>query len=327
VKRDVAASSAIWTGIPVAKRLGRSREIAQDEPALPSKSSPNTRGGRSRARGASRSRGSCGSRKIPSAQFFSGSRAAWVKTELAKACGGSCSTTTTRALTRPTLSDSWDRHDWCARLIGSPPGYADSAGRFLLLNPCAAARIRFCSWCDEVESPKTFYTASLSGGFADGRLTDGRGGFCRILEHRRDHEPATSAPDRILEERPKLFLSADGRDALRDVLLERLREFFRPEFLNRVRRDVAVSVRSRRPAAASWTSSSFRRSLAADRHQTRPRRRANPSSSIAATSRPSAARLSSAHSAAVQDPCHSALSVNFAMHTSFGAGMSGVGTR
>ncbi|HEY0466792.1 MAG TPA: AAA family ATPase, partial [Polyangiaceae bacterium] len=40
--------------------------------------------------------------------------------------------------------------------------------------------------------------------------------------------------DRILESDPKLFESEAGRDALRDVLLERLKEFFRPEFLNRV---------------------------------------------------------------------------------------------
>jgi ATP-dependent Clp protease ATP-binding subunit ClpB len=40
--------------------------------------------------------------------------------------------------------------------------------------------------------------------------------------------------DRILEADPKLFETEDGRDALRDVLLARLREFFRPEFLNRV---------------------------------------------------------------------------------------------
>ncbi|MEO8875868.1 MAG: AAA family ATPase, partial [Polyangiaceae bacterium] len=39
---------------------------------------------------------------------------------------------------------------------------------------------------------------------------------------------------RILETDPKLFESPDGRDALRDVLLEELRNFLRPEFLNRI---------------------------------------------------------------------------------------------
>jgi len=40
--------------------------------------------------------------------------------------------------------------------------------------------------------------------------------------------------ERILEADPKLFENEAGREALRDVLLERLREFFRPEFLNRI---------------------------------------------------------------------------------------------
>jgi ATP-dependent Clp protease ATP-binding subunit ClpB len=40
--------------------------------------------------------------------------------------------------------------------------------------------------------------------------------------------------ERILEADAKLFESPDGRDAMKDLLLERLGEFFRPEFLNRL---------------------------------------------------------------------------------------------
>ncbi len=39
---------------------------------------------------------------------------------------------------------------------------------------------------------------------------------------------------RILETDPKLFETDEGREALRDVLLGQLGEFFRPEFLNRI---------------------------------------------------------------------------------------------
>jgi ATP-dependent Clp protease ATP-binding subunit ClpB len=39
---------------------------------------------------------------------------------------------------------------------------------------------------------------------------------------------------RILETDPKLYESEDGREALKDVMIEELRAFFRPEFLNRV---------------------------------------------------------------------------------------------
>jgi ATP-dependent Clp protease ATP-binding subunit ClpB len=39
---------------------------------------------------------------------------------------------------------------------------------------------------------------------------------------------------RILEADPKLFESEDGREAISDVLLNELGDFFRPEFLNRI---------------------------------------------------------------------------------------------
>ena len=39
---------------------------------------------------------------------------------------------------------------------------------------------------------------------------------------------------RILETDAKLWSTEDGREAIRDVLLEELKQFFRPEFLNRI---------------------------------------------------------------------------------------------
>jgi ATP-dependent Clp protease ATP-binding subunit ClpB len=39
---------------------------------------------------------------------------------------------------------------------------------------------------------------------------------------------------RILDTDPKLFESEDGREAVRDVVLNELNDFFRPEFLNRI---------------------------------------------------------------------------------------------
>jgi ATP-dependent Clp protease ATP-binding subunit ClpB len=67
----------------------------------------------------------------------------------------------------------------------------------------------------------------------DGRLTDGRG---RSADFSNTVVIMTSniGSERILQTDPKLFETEDGRDALRDVLLDQLRQFFRPEFLNRV---------------------------------------------------------------------------------------------
>jgi ATP-dependent Clp protease ATP-binding subunit ClpB len=67
----------------------------------------------------------------------------------------------------------------------------------------------------------------------DGRLTDGRG---RLADFSNTVVVMTSniGSERILEADPKLFESEDGRDALRDLLLDKLGQFFRPEFLNRL---------------------------------------------------------------------------------------------
>jgi ATP-dependent Clp protease ATP-binding subunit ClpB len=67
----------------------------------------------------------------------------------------------------------------------------------------------------------------------DGRLTDGRG---RLADFSNTVVIMTSniGSKRILETDAKLWATEDGREAIRDVLLEELRSFFRPEFLNRV---------------------------------------------------------------------------------------------
>ncbi len=118
------------------------------------------------------------------------------------------------------------------RLIGAPPGYADSEqGGFLT----EAVRRRPYSVLlfDEVEKAHQDVFNLLLQVLDDGRLTDGRG---RVADFSNTVVIMTSniGSERILETDARLFDSADGREALRDVLLEQLRTFFRPEFLNRI---------------------------------------------------------------------------------------------
>jgi ATP-dependent Clp protease ATP-binding subunit ClpB len=135
------------------------------------------------------------------------------------------------ALTRLDMSEFMERH-MAQRLIGAPPGYADSEqGGFLT----EAVRRRPYSVLlfDEVEKAHHDVFNLLLQVLDDGRLTDGRG---RRADFSNTVVIMTSniGSERILETQPTLFESEEGRSALRDVLLERLREFFRPEFLNRV---------------------------------------------------------------------------------------------
>ena len=118
------------------------------------------------------------------------------------------------------------------RLIGAPPGYADSEqGGFLT----EAARKRPYSVLlfDEVEKAHSDVFNLLLQVLDDGRLTDGRG---RLADFSNTVVIMTSniGSKRILETDSKLWSTEDGREAIRDVLLEELRGFFRPEFLNRV---------------------------------------------------------------------------------------------
>jgi ATP-dependent Clp protease ATP-binding subunit ClpB len=86
---------------------------------------------------------------------------------------------------------------------------------------------------DEVEKAHQDVFNLLLQVLDDGRLTDGRG---RVADFTNTVVILTSniGSDRISEAAPTVFETEAGREALRDVLLERLEGFFRPEFLNRI---------------------------------------------------------------------------------------------
>jgi ATP-dependent Clp protease ATP-binding subunit ClpB len=124
-----------------------------------------------------------------------------------------------------------ERH-MAQRLIGAPPGYADSdQGGFLT----EAVRRRPYSVLlfDEVEKAHQDVFNLLLQVLDDGRLTDGRG---RLADFSNTVVVMTSniGSERILEADAKLFESEDGREALRDLMFDKLGQFFRPEFLNRL---------------------------------------------------------------------------------------------
>jgi ATP-dependent Clp protease ATP-binding subunit ClpB len=152
------------------------------------------------------------------------------KTELAKALAEFLFDDE-QALTRLDMSEFMERH-MAQRLIGAPPGYADSEqGGFLT----EAARRRPYSVLlfDEVEKAHSDVFNLLLQVLDDGRLTDGRG---RTADFSNTVVIMTSniGSKRVLETDSKLFETEDGREAIKDVMLEELRQFFRPEFLNRV---------------------------------------------------------------------------------------------
>lgn len=230
-EEDVAATLAVWTGIPVAKMLeGEADKLLKMEARLAARVVGQDDAVAAISRAVRRGRVGLRDPKKPIGSFLFLGPSGVGKTELAKALAEFLFDDEA-ALTRLDMSEFMERH-MAQRLIGAPPGYADSEqGGFLT----EAVRRRPYSVLlfDEVEKAHQDVFNLLLQLLDDGRLTDGRG---RLADFSNTVVIMTSniGSDRILDTEPGLFATPDGREALRDVLLEKLNQFFRPEFLNRI---------------------------------------------------------------------------------------------
>jgi len=231
LEQDVAATLAAWTGIPVDKMLeAEAQKLLKMEERLGERIVGQDHALSAVARAVRRSRVGLRDPKRPIGSFLLLGPSGVGKTELAKALAEFLFDDEA-ALTRLDMSEFMERH-MAQRLIGAPPGYADSEqGGFLT----EAVRRRPYSVLlfDEVEKAHQDVFNLLLQVLDDGRLTDGRG---RLADFSNTVVVMTSniGSERILEAEPKLFESEEGRAALRDLLLDRLGQFFRPEFLNRL---------------------------------------------------------------------------------------------
>ncbi|UQA61565.1 ATP-dependent Clp protease ATP-binding subunit [Polyangium aurulentum] len=230
-ENDVATTLADWTGIPVAKMLeGEAEKLLKMEERLARRVVGQDEAVRAIARAVRRGRVGLRDPGKPIGSFMFLGPSGVGKTELAKALAEFLFDDE-QALTRLDMSEFMERH-MAQRLIGAPPGYADSEqGGFLT----EAARRRPYSVLlfDEVEKAHADVFNLLLQILDDGRLTDGRG---RTADFSNTVVIMTSniGSKRILESDPKLWSTEDGREAIRDVLFDELKSFFRPEFLNRI---------------------------------------------------------------------------------------------
>jgi ATP-dependent Clp protease ATP-binding subunit ClpB len=228
---DVAATLADWTGIPVAKMLeGEADKLLKMEERLARRVVGQDEAVRAIAKAVRRGRVGLRDPGKPIGSFMFLGPSGVGKTELAKALAEFLFDDE-QALTRLDMSEFMERH-MAQRLIGAPPGYADSEqGGFLT----EAARRRPYSVLlfDEVEKAHADVFNLLLQILDDGRLTDGRG---RTADFSNTVVIMTSniGSKRILDADAKLWSTEDGREAIRDVLFEELKGFFRPEFLNRI---------------------------------------------------------------------------------------------
>ncbi len=230
-QEDVASTLALWTGIPVQKMLeGEADKLLKMEERLSQRVVGQGDAVRAIAKAVRRGRVGLRDPKKPIGSFLFLGPSGVGKTELAKALAAFLFDDE-QALTRLDMSEFMERH-MAQRLIGAPPGYAD-ADKGGFLTEAVRQRPYSVLLFDEVEKAHGDVFNLLLQVLDDGRLTDGRG---RTADFSNTVVIMTSniGSERILETDSRLFENEEGRDALRDVLLENLNAFFRPEFLNRV---------------------------------------------------------------------------------------------
>jgi ATP-dependent Clp protease ATP-binding subunit ClpB len=230
-EEDVAGVLGDWTGIPVSKMLeAESDKLLKMEQRLAERVVGQDEAVRAVSRAVRRGRVGLRDPGKPIGSFLFLGPSGVGKTELAKALAEFLFDDE-QSLTRLDMSEFMEKH-MAARLVGAPPGYVDSEeGGYLT----EAVRRRPYSVLlfDEVEKAHADVFNLLLQVLDDGRLTDGRG---RTADFSNTVVIMTSniGSKRLLETDPRLFETAEGVDALYDVLREELRSFLRPEFLNRI---------------------------------------------------------------------------------------------
>jgi ATP-dependent Clp protease ATP-binding subunit ClpB len=228
---DVAQTVNDWTGIPVAKMLeGEAEKLLKMEERLGERVIGQAEAVTAISKAVRRGRVGLRDPGKPIGSFLFLGPSGVGKTHLAK-CLALFLFDDEQAMTRLDMSEFMEKH-MAQRLIGSPPGYADSeqGGH---LTEAVRRRPYSVLLFDEIEKAHVDVFNLLLQVLDDGRLTDGRG---RTADFSNTVVIMTSniGSERILDTDAKLFDSEDGRDALRDVLLTQLHDFFRPEFLNRI---------------------------------------------------------------------------------------------
>jgi ATP-dependent Clp protease ATP-binding subunit ClpC len=159
------------------------------------------------------------------------------KTELARALAEALFGEETH-MVRLDMSEFQERHT-VSRLVGAPPGYVgyEEAGQ---LTEAVRRRPYSVVLLDEIEKANQDVFNILLQILDDGRLTDGQG---RTVDFKNTVIIMTSnlGSDLITRRGTTLGFAADTANsgtsqegALRDQLMRRLRESFRPEFLNRI---------------------------------------------------------------------------------------------
>jgi ATP-dependent Clp protease ATP-binding subunit ClpB len=234
---DIAKVVSRWTGIPVTKLLTEeAKKLEKMEKALSLRVVGQEEAISSISRAIRRARAGISEENRPLGVFLFLGPTGVGKTETARALAEFLFDDE-KALVRLDMSEYMERHS-VSKIIGSPPGYVgyEEGGQLtekIKRRPYAVILL------DEIEKAHPEVFNLLLQVFEDGRLTDAKG---RTVSFKNTIIIMTSnlGSELISQMGPVGFTpktdsrEIEKKEALKEKILERLKETFRPEFLNRI---------------------------------------------------------------------------------------------
>ena len=230
-EEDIAKVVSRWTGIPITKMLTGEREkLLHLEDTLHERVVGQDEAVTAVSEAILRARAGIKDPNRPIGSFIFLGPTGVGKTELAKALAEALFDDE-RSIIRIDMSEFMEKHS-VARLIGAPPGYVgyDEGGQ---LTEAVRRRPYSVILLDEIEKAHLDVFNVLLQILDDGRLTDGKG---RVVNFKNTVIIMTSnlGSSEILQRAKIGFITQKDFAEAEHVIKDMLKEYFRPEFLNRI---------------------------------------------------------------------------------------------
>ncbi len=238
-EEDIAQIISKWTGVPVAKLVEEeSEKLLKMEEVLHKQVIGQDEAVNVVSDAIRRARSGLSDPKRPLGTFLFLGPTGVGKTELAKALA-KFMFLDEDSLIRIDMSEYMEKHS-VARLIGAPPGYVgyDEGGQ---LTEAVRRKPYSVILFDEIEKAHSDVFNIMLQIFDDGRLTDSKG---RTVDFKNTIIILTSniASTTILDNTLKGMMGEKNKEQQKAEIMEQLKQYFKPEFLNRIDETVFFNV-------------------------------------------------------------------------------------